>query len=109
MSTGGAWTTVGSSGKTSAAVVASSSAGARPAVTPTVSSKAATPVSAPTAGAAPVPTRSTSGGSIAQRAAIGTPTAKVAAKVEEAPAPSLDFMKWLGDALKGLNSSVNRK
>ena len=25
-----------------------------------------------------------------------------------APGPSLEFLKWLGDSLKGLNNSVNR-
>lgn len=35
--------------------------------------------------------------------------APAAPKVEETPiAPSLEFMRWLSESLKGLNNSVNR-
>ncbi|KAI0651428.1 hypothetical protein C8Q79DRAFT_899047 [Trametes meyenii] len=95
---GGAWTTVGSGGKTSAAAVA-----ARPAGTAATPAKAA-PTTTTVASPAPAP-----------RAAAATPRpAAVALKStpskEEssvAPGPSLEFLKWISDSLKGLNSSVN--
>ncbi|KAI0638961.1 hypothetical protein C8Q77DRAFT_1078578 [Trametes polyzona] len=92
---GGAWTTVGSGGKTSAAAVAA----ARPAATPATPAKTVptVPTAAPAAAARP--------------AAAATPRpAATALKKEEsavAPGPSLEFLKWMSDSLKGLNSSVN--
>ncbi|KAI0047672.1 hypothetical protein FA95DRAFT_1558882 [Auriscalpium vulgare] len=95
--TGGAWTTVGSSGKAGVATVAATTA--RPALTPSSSTVAV-------AASSPRPTNGV--------AAVRTPVpaavkaAPLPPKVEEAPvAPSAEFMKWLSDSLKGLNSSVN--
>jgi len=92
---GGAWTTIGANGKATAAAVAASPAG-RPTLTP-----------------------STSIGSVASSRGTATTTAtrlpvlpakgpSVAPKADDTPvAPSPDFMKWLNDSLKQLNSSVN--
>ncbi|KAI0825237.1 hypothetical protein BC628DRAFT_1320734 [Trametes gibbosa] len=95
---GGAWTTVGSGGKSATATVA-----ARPAATPAVSVKSASSVAAvATPVAAPRPAAA-----VASRPAV---VALKAAPVKEdvvAPGPSLDFLKWMSDTLKGLNSSVN--
>jgi PERQ amino acid-rich with GYF domain-containing protein len=47
-----------------------------------------------------------------QRIATASPTKikPVITKPSEAPeAPSLEFLKWLGESLKGLNSSANGK
>jgi len=88
-----AWTTVGANGKSSVV-----SQHVRPAVvvsSPPIPSLATRP---PTNGASPSP-RSPA------PAKVVTP----AAKHEDAAAnPSLDFLKWLSDSLKGLNQSVNR-
>ena len=96
-SAGGVWTTVGPSGKTAAAAV-----GARP-VPNTTTSSASIPTPAATAAArpnAPAPPRT-----VASTVAKGTPLAQ---KVDDFPAaPSADFLRWLGENLKGLNSSVN--
>ncbi|KAI0063184.1 hypothetical protein BV25DRAFT_1990965 [Artomyces pyxidatus] len=94
---GGAWTTVGSTGKSGTALPGSLPS--RPALTPSASAPAV-------AAAASRPTNGVS--------AVRPPVPAVikasasASKVEEVPvAPSADFMKWLSDSLKGLNSSVN--
>ncbi|KAI0761683.1 hypothetical protein BD413DRAFT_238921 [Trametes elegans] len=95
---GGAWTTVGSGGKTAAAAVAA----ARPTAPPTASAKA-------------VPTSASATPAATQRAAATTPrpaaaVLKATPSKEEsniAPGPSLEFLKWMSDSLKGLNSSVN--
>ncbi|KAH8101371.1 hypothetical protein BXZ70DRAFT_88074 [Cristinia sonorae] len=108
--TGGAWTTVGSSGKGNVAVATPPApvAVARPAIPSSVSAKAIpTATMASTIVAAPAATRTLSNGAVPQRTLAGVAAAKVPAKLEESPAPSADFLKWLGDALKGLNSSVN--
>ncbi|KAI0271623.1 hypothetical protein BC834DRAFT_860468 [Gloeopeniophorella convolvens] len=96
-SVGGAWTTVGANGKTTPAAVV-----AAPAPRPTI-----TPSSSVASVAA-----SSSRGSIAVSAARSpVPPAKVvpvAPKVDDLPiAPSPEFMKWLNDSLKQLNSTVN--
>ncbi|KAH9850659.1 hypothetical protein C2E23DRAFT_929799 [Lenzites betulinus] len=95
---GGAWTTVGSGGKTGVAAVA-----ARPAATPVASTKSvpnvaavATPAAAPRPAAAAAP----------RPAAVVLKAAPVKEDVV-APGPSLDFLKWMSDSLKGLNSSIN--
>ncbi|KAA1468404.1 hypothetical protein DENSPDRAFT_771496 [Dentipellis sp. KUC8613] len=95
LAVGGAWTTVGSNGKTSLPVTPS--AATRPAMTSAASATAASPVrivngSQPTRPAVPAAVKAS----------------PAIAKVEETPvAPSADFMKWLSDSLKGLNASVN--
>lgn len=91
--TGGAWTTVGANGKTAAAALATPSVG-RPPIPPST-------------GSAAVPSR---GSGTASTVRSPAPPAKVISppKVDDTPvAPSPDFMKWLNDSLKQLNSSVN--
>ncbi|KAH9994407.1 hypothetical protein BJV77DRAFT_994542 [Russula vinacea] len=92
---GGAWTTVGANGKTTAAAVAASPAG-RPTLTPSTSIGS---VSSPRGTATTAVVR------------MPVPPAKgpsAAPKPDDTPvAPSPDFMKWLNDSLKQLNSSVN--
>jgi len=91
---GGAWTTVGPNGKATAAIVAASSAG-RPTLTPS-SSIGSAPSSR---GVVPTTVRS------AAPPAKGPPATP---KADDTPvAPSPEFMKWLNDSLKQLNSSVN--
>ncbi|KAI0757426.1 hypothetical protein C8Q80DRAFT_1091984 [Daedaleopsis nitida] len=96
---GGAWTTVGTSGKPTAAALAAGRTAATPAAT-------AKPVPAATPAASPAPAaRQATAAQVARPAAVvmkPTPS-----KEEIAPGPSLDFLKWLGDSLKGLNNSVN--
>lgn len=91
---GGAWTTVGANGKTAASVAAS------PAGRPTV---------APSASIGSVASSRGTATTVATR--LPAPPAKgpsAAPKVDDTPvAPSPDFMKWLNDSLKQLNSSVN--
>ncbi|OJT13217.1 GYF domain-containing protein mpd2 [Trametes pubescens] len=102
---GGAWTTVGSGGKVSAvATPPAVAAVARPTATPVVSSKAVPTV---VAAASPV---------VTPRPAAAVTPRPVAAVLKAtpskednsiAPGPSLEFLKWMSDSLKGLNSSVN--
>jgi PERQ amino acid-rich with GYF domain-containing protein len=88
---GGAWSTVGANGKTSAPV----SAPIRPAVVSSVSTQA-TATSRP---------NGTTVRPVVQTAMKAVPPPRV----DEAPVvPAQDFLKWLNDALKGLNHSVNR-
>lgn len=93
--TGGAWTTVGASGKTN--VIAAAVAA------PRVGSSTQTPsVSAPAASVprpAPVPVRQVATPPVA-KAPSSTP------KIEDAGTPSPEFLKWMRDSLKGLNSTV---
>ncbi|KAJ8090529.1 kinesin-like protein [Marasmius tenuissimus] len=88
ISQGNAWTTVGPSGK---AAIPS-----RPTATPSASSTSVprtNGVASAVPRAAPPPT---------------TPAKAPGPKVEEFPLPpSNDFMRWLGDNMKALNSSVN--
>jgi len=88
---GGAWSTVGANGKSSAPVTVP----VRPAVTPSVSTQAV---------ATPRPNGT------AVRPAVQTSMKPAPSpRGDEAPvAPAQDFLKWLSDALKGLNHSVNR-
>jgi PERQ amino acid-rich with GYF domain-containing protein len=93
-STGGAWTTVGASGKPSSAILTA----ARPATTP-LSSTQSSP-SAPRINGTTPPRQA------------ATPTVVKSSprpvKVEDhSSSPSHEFLKWLSDSLKGLNSSVN--
>ncbi|KAI9513150.1 hypothetical protein F5148DRAFT_1159174 [Russula earlei] len=91
-SAGAVWTTVGPNGKATAAVVAASG---RPTVTPSPSVGSV----ASSRGTATATARSTA------PPAKATP---VGPKFDDTPvAPSPDFMKWLNDSLKQLNSSVN--
>ena len=83
--------------------------------------KAATPVAAPPRSAVPAPTSAATsastatgsrqnGSAVRVAAAAVTPAPKPAAspRVEEFPViPSNDFLKWMAESLKGLNSSVN--
>ncbi|KAF9458750.1 hypothetical protein BDZ94DRAFT_1269950 [Collybia nuda] len=92
---GSAWTTVGPSGKTTTAP-----APARPMVTPSTST---TSVS----GSARV-----NGSAAGVRPISASPTVKATSvpshpRVDDPVSPSHDFLKWLSEALKGLNSSVN--
>ncbi|KZT06209.1 uncharacterized protein LAESUDRAFT_736963 [Laetiporus sulphureus 93-53] len=99
---GGAWTTVGSAGKTSVAVVPA----ARPAIAVSTSTKVV-PRAAPATSAPSATTRSTSATAVPTRPPT-VPIKVATPKAEEFPAPpSHEFMKWLADSLKGLNSSVN--
>ncbi|CAA7259986.1 unnamed protein product [Cyclocybe aegerita] len=93
----GAWTTVGPNGKTSAAIAAPAKPAPPPQTSTTFTNTAAS-TSAPRASASPV-----------QRAPnLALKTRPVPTKAEELfEAPSHDFLKWLSDSLKGLNSSVN--
>ncbi|KIK96509.1 hypothetical protein PAXRUDRAFT_138292 [Paxillus rubicundulus Ve08.2h10] len=88
--TGGAWTTVGANGKLNSPAVAP----LRQAITPSNNSVAPA--------AAPRPNGT------AARPAPTTAAKVVVSRVEDFPVPpSHDFLKWLGESLKGLNSSVN--
>jgi PERQ amino acid-rich with GYF domain-containing protein len=90
---GPAWTTVGANGRSSVV-----SQHVRPAV---VVSSPSTP---------PLATRPpTNGASQSLRSPTPAKVVTPAAKHDDAAAnPSLDFLKWLADSLKGLNQSVNR-
>ncbi|GJE87887.1 GYF domain-containing protein [Phanerochaete sordida] len=104
--TGGAWTTVGVGGKANAAVATPP---ARPALTTVTSTKTVAAAATPAPSAAAVLTR-TASTPAPTRSPVVTTSVKLApaAPKEEAPsAPSLDFMKWMTDSLKGLNNSVN--
>ena len=90
-----AWTTVGASGKTSA-----SSQLVRPTVVVTSPATPSTSMAtrSPATGASPSP-----------RSPAPAKVVTSTIKNEDAAAnPSLDFLKWLTDSLKGLNQSVNR-
>ncbi|KAF8973854.1 hypothetical protein BDZ97DRAFT_1777173 [Flammula alnicola] len=94
--TNNVWTTVGPSGKTSAAV---------PSPVRSIT-QTSTPV-ATNAGVSPL---SRVSGSPVQRNVVNSAlkTRPVANKQDDFPeTPSHDFLKWLSDSLKGLNSSVN--
>ncbi|KAF5392406.1 hypothetical protein D9757_002183 [Collybiopsis confluens] len=90
-----AWTTVGPSGKQTLAGIATV-ASTRPPVTPsptTASSSSTVRVNGAASRPAPIPTSK-----------VSVPSTKV----DDFPiAPSTEFLKWLAEALKGLNSSVN--
>lgn len=80
---------------------------ARPAVPATVSTKAVPTTAAPSVAAIvsrvaapPTPVRSPM---VMSSIKLVSP----APKIEESPAPSHDFLKWMTDSLKGLNASVN--
>ncbi|KAH7929382.1 hypothetical protein BV22DRAFT_1057157 [Leucogyrophana mollusca] len=91
--TGGAWTTVGVNGKAPTPAVAP----VRPTITPSTSAAAvasSSPVSRPTG--------------TATRVVPSTVKAPAPSRVDDFPVtPSHDFLKWLSDSLKGLNTSVN--
>ncbi|KAI0662392.1 hypothetical protein C8Q70DRAFT_557263 [Cubamyces menziesii] len=97
---GGAWTTVGAGGKASAAAVAA----ARPAAIPATTAKA---VPAAPAAASPTPVARTAAAATPRPAAVALKATPSKEESNIAPGPSLEFLKWLGDSLKGLNSSVN--
>ncbi|EKM60710.1 uncharacterized protein PHACADRAFT_133413 [Phanerochaete carnosa HHB-10118-sp] len=105
--TGGAWTTVGAGGKLN---LATATPPARPTVT-TITSTKTVPSVAPTSAvsAASVLARNASTPASARSPVITTSVklAPAAPKDEPPAAPSLEFMKWMTDSLKGLNSSVN--
>ncbi|KII94435.1 hypothetical protein PLICRDRAFT_695434 [Plicaturopsis crispa FD-325 SS-3] len=88
------WTTVGPSGK----APTPQSAPARPAVTPATS----------TAGAASSSPASRPINGTASRPSTATSASKAAPRIDDLPVtPSREFLKWLSDSLKGLNSTVN--
>ncbi|KAH9927459.1 uncharacterized protein BXZ73DRAFT_90731 [Epithele typhae] len=97
---GGAWAVVGSNGKAPAVVVT-----ARPAGTPTPAATKATPVIV-SAVVAPAATRPAT--SVQAPRPAATPIKATPSKEEPAvaPGPSLEFLKWMHDSLKGLNNSV---
>ncbi|KAH9947959.1 hypothetical protein B0H21DRAFT_299287 [Amylocystis lapponica] len=101
---GGAWTTVGASGKS--AIAAIPAAPVRPVVTTSVSAKIS-----PSTSSTSVVAASFSNTRLAAVPAPSRPAAvaKVApSKSDEAPVPpSHDFLKWLSESMKGLNNSVN--
>ncbi|KAI0719107.1 hypothetical protein C8T65DRAFT_706478 [Cerioporus squamosus] len=99
---GGAWTTVGSSGKGAAPAAV---AGARPAATATPTAKA-TPAASVVASST-ASTRPASAAQVARPAAVAMKSTPSKEDTSVAPGPSLEFLKWMGDSLKGLNSSVN--
>ena len=88
-----AWTTVGANGKTSTAPQ-----NARPTVVVSSPSTPSLATKPPANGVGPSP-----------RSPAPAKVVVSAVKHEDAAAnPSLDFLKWLTDSLKGLNQSVNR-
>lgn len=88
-----AWTTVGANGKTS-----SNSQHPRPTVVVTSPAIPSVALRSPAIGASPSP-----------RSPAPAKVVTSVVKNEDATAnPSLDFLKWLTDSLKGLNQSVNR-
>jgi PERQ amino acid-rich with GYF domain-containing protein len=96
---GGAWTTVGANGKTNAPVPAPVPAPGpiRLAATPSVSTQAA-------------PTPRPNGMTARSTSQTFTKAAAAPSRVDDTPVTSThDFLKWLSDTLKGLNSSVNRE
>jgi PERQ amino acid-rich with GYF domain-containing protein len=93
---GNPWTVVGSSGKTLVAAVAVP----RATITPSTSTLA-TPGSAPRANGNAVRTVSAT--------PSATKPAPASLQSDEPVPPSHEFLKWLNDSLKGLNSTVNGK
>jgi len=87
---GSPWTTVGANGKSTPPATNTP----RPAVNTSLNN--------------PIPTTTLRSNGTSTRQAVTT-TVKVATpRVEDFPiTPSHDFLKWLGESLKGLNSSVN--
>ncbi|TBU26370.1 hypothetical protein BD311DRAFT_726243 [Dichomitus squalens] len=99
---GGAWTTVGASGKVAAATPAGT---ARPVATPAASAKVV-----PTVSVVVAPSSSTSRpttATVARPAAVAIKSTPSRDESTSTLGPSLEFLKWLGDSLKGLNNSVN--
>ncbi|EAU92624.1 hypothetical protein CC1G_01669 [Coprinopsis cinerea okayama7 len=92
-SPGNAWVTVGASGKPSTPV----GSAPRP---------AATVISSVPAGTSSMKTTTPS--TTRSAASVARPSPAPGAKVEDFPvSPSHEFLKWLSESLKGLNSSVN--
>ena len=109
--TGGAWTTVGANGKSAVATIAAAAAVAtavRPGVTPTTSAKVVPTASAVVASSGNT-SRPSTAVAAARPAAVAVKSTSSKDESPAAPGPSLEFLKWLGDSLKGLNNSVNRK
>ena len=110
--TGGAWTTVGAGGKTSAATAAAAAASAALPARPTLATVASSK-SVPTVSATAVPTTTARNGNTTP--SIRPPAVPAAIKLATTPkddaptAPSHDFVKWMAESLKGLNTSVNRE
>ena len=94
---------MGANGKSAAAALAGA---ARPAATPAVSAKVVPTASAVVAssGTASRPATATA----ARPAAVAVKSTPSKDEIASAPGPSLEFLKWLSDSLKGLNNSVNR-
>ncbi|PBK76662.1 hypothetical protein ARMSODRAFT_948490 [Armillaria solidipes] len=89
---GGAWTTVGPSGKSAPPPVAS----------------ARSPVSSATTSSVAVPRANGTPAAIRPASTPAPPKPTTGGKVDDYPvAPSHEFLKWLNESLKGLNSSVN--
>ncbi|KAG1716323.1 hypothetical protein ID866_807 [Astraeus odoratus] len=97
--TGGAWTTVGANGKATTPVTAPP----RPAMPASTTNVAASQVATHRQNG--VPARPATAAVVAAAAA---PKPVTTPRAEDSPStPSHDFLKWLSDSLKGLNSSVN--
>ncbi|PCH33209.1 hypothetical protein WOLCODRAFT_135000 [Wolfiporia cocos MD-104 SS10] len=102
---GGVWTTVGAGGKPTPAAVATSAS--RPALSTSISAAkiVASGSSASAASTPATPARVPPATAAASRPSMVN---KTSSKVDDFPMPpSPEFLKWLGESLKGLNSSVN--
>lgn len=98
-SSGGAWTTVGASGKPSSAILNPT----RPSITPSTSATSVSGTTAPSRPNGTAPPRPPP--SVAAKSA---PSPTKPAKIDDhLTPPSHEFLKWLSDSLSGLNSSVN--
>jgi len=92
--TGSAWTTVGPSGKNAVGIPTAT----RPSLTSTSS----------TVGVSGLPIAARANGSTGPRSPAASAGKASIPRIEDYPvAPSHEFLKWLSDSLKGLNSSVN--
>ncbi|CCM01314.1 uncharacterized protein FIBRA_03363 [Fibroporia radiculosa] len=101
---GGVWTTVGVSGKVAGPAASTNKPTASTSVSSTKVVPNLSPV--PTVPVPPVMARASSTSAISSRPA--NPPKVVSTKTDDFPAPpSQEFLKWLSESLKGLNSSVN--
>ncbi|KAI0028290.1 hypothetical protein K488DRAFT_89876 [Vararia minispora EC-137] len=102
---GGAWTTVGSNGKTTAAAP---SPAARPSAQTAAAAIAASGVAPAVVPAVRKPTAAAVAPSTRQTAVPAPKPAPAPPKVDDAPvAPSPEFMKWLSETLRALSNSVS--
>ncbi|KLO20222.1 hypothetical protein SCHPADRAFT_842525 [Schizopora paradoxa] len=102
ISTGSAWSVVGSGGKVVNGVSTPSASRSNTLPSSAAGSAAGATGTATQARAAAIPASNRT----ATTPQISKPAAPPAKVVEEAPTPSAEFMKWLRESLKELNSSV---